>query len=273
MNKVEQINYRHNPFTYKIEWEHSMEHDHTFFEIVLIIRSSADHIVNGITSRVSRGDMILLRPKDRHYFKITGKEPYLHRDIYVTQRDMQDICEGISDDAYEILEAQKMPFSIKLNGLQTDYIDSFCHKYDDIIDYTKTEKYDRAFFKAFCSHLVCLIYENNLLYTAIPTWLSELVNDIKNKKLFLTNTVDELVQRTSYSHTQFCRLFKRYFNTTFSQYLTDYKLDYSLTLLADKSKSILEISSHLGYDSTSYYITAFKKRFGVTPHRYRISRL
>lgn len=38
MNKVEQINYRHNPFTYKIEWEHSMEHDHTFFEIVLIIR-------------------------------------------------------------------------------------------------------------------------------------------------------------------------------------------------------------------------------------------
>ena len=106
MNKVEQINYRHNPFTYKIEWEHSMEHDHTFFEIVLIIRSSADHIVNGITSRVSRGDMILLRPKDRHYFKITGKEPYLHRDIYVTQRDMQDICEGISDDAYEILEAQ-----------------------------------------------------------------------------------------------------------------------------------------------------------------------
>lgn len=160
----------------------------------------------------------------------------------------------------------KMPFSIKLNGLQTDYIDSFCHKYDDIIDYTKTGKYDRAFFKAFCSHLVCLIYENNLLYTAIPTWLSELVHDIKNKKLFLTNTVDELVQRTSYSHTQFCRLFKRYFNTTFSQYLTDYKLDYSLTLLADKSKSILEISSHLGYDSTSYYITAFKKRFGVTPH-------
>ena len=166
-----------------------------------------------------------------------------------------------------------MTFSIKLNGLQTDYIDSFCHKYDDIIDYTKTGKYDRAFFKAFCSHLVCLIYENNLLYTAIPTWLSELVHDIKNKKLFLTNTVDELVQRTGYSHTQFCRLFKRYFNTTFSQYLTDYKLDYSLTLLADKSKSILEISSHLGYDSTSYYITAFKKRFGVTPHRYRISRL
>ena len=96
---------------------------------------------------------------------------------------------------------------------------------------------------------------------------------IKNKKLFLTNTVDELVRRTGYSHTQFCRLFKRYFNTTFSQYLTDYKLDYSLGLLADKSKSILEISSHLGYDSTSYYITAFKKRFGVTPHRYRISRL
>ena len=62
------INYRHNPYTMKVTWENATEHDHTFFEIVLIVASSADHFVNGQQSSVSRGDIILLRPQDRHYF-------------------------------------------------------------------------------------------------------------------------------------------------------------------------------------------------------------
>lgn len=270
---IDQINYRHNPFTMKITWEHATEHDHTFFEIVLIVRSKANHTINGITMPVSRGDMVLLRPEDRHFMKVTGEEPYQHRDIYITQKDMQDICNLISEDAYEIIKEQKMPFCIKLNDTQTDYIESFCEKYDNIIDYTKDGKYDRAFFKCFCSHIVCLIYGNNLSTPNIPPWLSALMQKITNEKLFLSQSIEDLIRSTGYSHTHFCRLFKRYFNTSFSQCLTDYKIDYSLNLLSDKSLSILEISSILGYDSTSYYITAFKKRYGVTPHRYRLNRL
>ena len=186
---------------------------------------------------------------------------------------MQDICNQISENAYEFIMKQKMPFSIKLNDIQTNYIDSFCQNFDNIIDYTQKGQYDRAFFKCFCSHIVCLIYSSNFFRSDMPLWLVEFMQNIKKNNLFLTNSIDGLIQETGYSHTHFCRLFKRYFNTTFSQCITDYKIDYSLSLLQDKTLSVLDISSMLGYDSTSYYITAFKKRYGVTPHRYRISRL
>lgn len=267
------INYRHNPYTMKVTWENATEHDHTFFEIVLIVASSADHFVNGQQSSVSRGDIILLRPQDRHYFKITGNEPYQHRDIYITQKDMQDICNQISEDSYEFIMEQKMPFNFKLDDVQTNYIESFCENFDDIIDYTQRGKYEKAFFKCFCSHVVCLIYNSNLNRSDMPQWLMKFIREIKENKTFLTCSIDELIQKTGYSHTHFCRLFKHYLNTTFSQYITDYKIDYSLGLLQNKALSILEISSALGYDSTSYYITAFKKRYGITPHKYRISRL
>ena len=56
---------------------------------------------------------------------------------------------------------------------------------------------------------------------------------------------------------------------TISDYLIDLRLEHAAELLANTSMSALEVCSAVGYDSFSYLIKQFKKKYGVTPHKYR----
>lgn len=61
--------------------------------------------------------------------------------------------------------------------------------------------------------------------------------------------------------------FKNIYGMPAFQYLKDYKLNYSKTLL-QKGMMVNEIADAIGYNSSSHYIEAFRKRYGVTPKKY-----
>ena len=46
-------------------------------------------------------------------------------------------------------------------------------------------------------------------------------------------------------------------------------LDTACDMLRDPDLKITDIAFHLHYDSLSYFLRAFKKRFGMTPTEYR----
>ncbi len=62
--------------------------------------------------------------------------------------------------------------------------------------------------------------------------------------------------------------FKHIYGETVFNFLLDYKLDYSVKLLESKKHNVAEISSIIGYSTSSHFIAAFKKKFGTTPKRY-----
>lgn len=62
--------------------------------------------------------------------------------------------------------------------------------------------------------------------------------------------------------------FKHIYGETVFNFLIDYKLDYARKLLESKKHNVSEISSIIGYSTSSHFISAFKKKFGTTPKRY-----
>lgn len=63
--------------------------------------------------------------------------------------------------------------------------------------------------------------------------------------------------------------FKEVFGTTIYGYLFEHKMTLAQQLLKDTDKSIFEIAQKCGYEYTSHFCTAFKRRFGVSPKRIR----
>jgi len=55
-----------------------------------------------------------------------------------------------------------------------------------------------------------------------------------------------------------------------NNYLTQYRLHCSIHLLTDTSLTINDIAQKVGFSYSSYYISCFKKQFGVSPNKYRI---
>lgn len=66
-------------------------------------------------------------------------------------------------------------------------------------------------------------------------------------------------------------LFKNETGIFFSNYLMQYRLFCAVRLLRDTEKQIREIASEVGFSSTSYFISCFKKQTGLSPSKFRNS--
>ncbi|MCQ2742997.1 MAG: helix-turn-helix transcriptional regulator, partial [Bacilli bacterium] len=75
---------------------------------------------------------------------------------------------------------------------------------------------------------------------------------------------------SNYSQTHINRLFKKYLNTSVTEYLTNIKMNAAKNMLTTTNYSISEISASLGYSSVSYFNKIFSKTFDSTPYKYKL---
>ncbi|PID69966.1 MAG: AraC family transcriptional regulator [Flavobacteriales bacterium] len=62
--------------------------------------------------------------------------------------------------------------------------------------------------------------------------------------------------------------FKQIYGDTVYGFLFNYKMELARKLLEEKMLNVNEIGLRLGYSTSSHFITAFKKTFGITPKKY-----
>jgi len=63
--------------------------------------------------------------------------------------------------------------------------------------------------------------------------------------------------------------FREVFKVTPFQYLQNYRLDLARILLEEKDLTVSNIAYRIGYSNVSYFSRVFKRRFGITPGKYR----
>ena len=66
-------------------------------------------------------------------------------------------------------------------------------------------------------------------------------------------------------------LFKDIFGITFHDYLTAERLERAKILLLSTGLKNYEVAEQVGFEDPNYFSTAFKKRFGISPSKYRAS--
>ncbi len=64
-------------------------------------------------------------------------------------------------------------------------------------------------------------------------------------------------------------LFKDIFGITFHDYLTAERLERAKILLLSTGLKNYEVANQVGFEDPNYFSTAFKKRFGMSPSKYR----
>jgi AraC-like DNA-binding protein len=63
--------------------------------------------------------------------------------------------------------------------------------------------------------------------------------------------------------------FKRLYQNTIYGALFEYKMKQASEMLKTRQWSISEIAEKIGYSHPGHFINAFKKKYGITPHRFR----
>lgn len=82
-------------------------------------------------------------------------------------------------------------------------------------------------------------------------------------------TLDDLAEVSNLSRSECCRTFSKSVDSTPFEYIKRYRVARSMHLLKDKDKSITEIALEVGFNSSSYFISSFRKLTGFSPAQYQ----
>ena len=82
-------------------------------------------------------------------------------------------------------------------------------------------------------------------------------------------TVDSIAGHVYLSKSYLSRIFKEVTGDSLTEFINHARIEKSMSLLADSSLSLAEISEMVGYEEQSYFSKVFKALTGCTPAKYR----
>lgn len=91
------------------------------------------------------------------------------------------------------------------------------------------------------------------------------INRHFNEDIHLSDIANHVCIDKSY----LIRMFKKQYSITPVNYLIECRLNHARNLLINTSLSVKEVADMCGYNSTSFFITQFRKNFEITPSEYR----
>jgi len=242
-------------------------HNHTFWEIFLILTGERIHTVNGKNSVLTAGTVCFLRPlKDKHCFVKKADGDYSsHRDFYVVDADMKNYCNIVSPELYDELFNPSMPVCFPISSSMLPHLEETLNSFDaQSTIFSQTMKAI-----PFSLSLDLLIaYQLTKTPPSCPAWLNEFVKELKKPENFVY-TVEELAEKVPYSHGYICREFKKYFKQTIINFFNEQKVNRASFLLMNTNLKILDISNMVGYSSPKNFIQQFTQRFSLSPSAWR----
>ncbi|HWA33229.1 MAG TPA: AraC family transcriptional regulator [Cyclobacteriaceae bacterium] len=143
-----------------------------------------------------------------------------------------------------------------------------------------SESSNRLFYQGKVLELLALYFSEKKPNTESCPFLNDqdTVRKIKNAKEHLLKhvetppTLKDLARIAGLNEYQLKAGFKEIYGNTVFGYLLDHKLDNARVLLDTKKYQVAEVAYQIGYTNPSHFISAFRKKFGVTPKKYLMAR-
>lgn len=105
-------------------------------------------------------------------------------------------------------------------------------------------------------------------YDTIARAIEILAKQYSDPQISVNSVAEQLAMSTGY----FSRIFNEVTGSSFPDYVNNLRLEKAQELLkSHKNMTIREITHSVGYSSESYFSASFKKKYGLSPSKYRLN--
>ena len=245
--------------------DYPIYHTHTHWELFLVLAGEVCHNINGHERMLKKGDVCIVRPKDRHSLTFApGQEKKRYQNINFTFSD--DYAKKMlhAYESYEALLAEEKPIQFSLDDMEMTQV----YEKALLTQNLPRERYEMST-KLILLRIMTLFFEQQLwVDDTLPAWLNEFVLYLNMPGNFDKST-KELAASTPYSYSRLSTLFKQYMGVTIVDYINERKMNYAKRLLRTTTLTMLQIASQIGYNSLSSFNHLFKEKYNMTPTEYR----
>ncbi len=119
---------------------------------------------------------------------------------------------------------------------------------------------------------LCLSFQNQLIHVrsrSTKSLVSKAKEYVENYYGDAELSLDKICEALGVSNSYFSTIFKKETGNSFIGYLTDYRMDWAARLLIETNEKSYMVAKQVGYSDPNYFSYVFKRRFGVSPSKYR----
>ena len=247
-------------------------HTHNFYEIFVVAKGTALHMVNDSISILSKGDLVFIRPDDTHTYEFYYSTDFRIINIGFSRSIFQSI-QAFLDYFVEFKEliSSEMPPQCHLGPEDLYYL---CKRFIDIGECIKEKQpayttfYARSYLAAVFSKFFFRYDKDRESSETVPSWFSRMLLEmqkIENLQAGLTR----MQELSPCSANHLCRCFKKTMSRTPVQYINEKRLEYAIYLLTQTEDDILSVCNACGFNNLSHFYHLFKQVYHSTPLQFR----
>lgn len=251
-------------------------HSHDFIEIMYVCCGSITHIVEEEKVKLDTDDLILFGRQTEHSVLAAGAE-----DIGINLIISPELFESLLRDIGQNTNFSTEKFESLLNRKGLPYLrlsakDSLAVRnlMETLIGTVLCEKNTDGYLLRQSLHLL-LCYLGTLPDAERPHHPDPYTDRMQNKILnyiktsYSTATLTEAAAMMGLSPSYLSRWIEERFGASFKTLVMKERFDTACSLLTSTDMAVGEILNRVGYENSSYFHKEFKRRYGLSPMRYR----
>jgi AraC family cel operon transcriptional repressor len=237
-------------------------HDHDYHEVFWITGGRGEHLFNGETSALEAGSLHLIHPNDRHRVAGVAAKPLALVNLAFPSRRWGAVRRRYfagETDCFERPAAQRVwPIDVRAQARLAHWAERLA-----------APGRPRVALDGFLMELPQLRHAPAAgAGDPLPEWLVRAQREIARPEHFAGGT-PELARLAGRTPSHVARATLRWLGKTPTDLVNNARLAYSAQELTTTARPILEIALDCGLTNLSHFYALFRKRFGVSPQRYR----
>ncbi len=241
-------------------------HYHDYFEVFLMCRGKAMHLINGQERNLYPGDLLFIRDFDIHDYASINGEYFEFINLAFSKETFKLMSDYLGEGfSFEGLLHSPTPPKAVLNKREKEKL---------FFKMTDTpQKSDKSTVKLKYRILLADIFTTYFLNfqdfeSDIPAWLEITVEKMKSPPNFIEG-VTKMYEISGKSREHLSRSLKKFYGISPTDFINDLRLEYCANLLIASNLNVTDIAFECGFENISWFYKAFLRKFGVTPFKYR----
>jgi AraC family transcriptional regulator, L-rhamnose operon regulatory protein RhaS len=258
-------------------WQHPV-HNHTYFEIIFILKGKGRHNINGNDFAYSKGDVFLLGPNDYHSFDISSTTEFCYIRFMETFSKSQAFDKN--RNWQQTLKALLHTPHVSTGSIVRDKKEK--EKLFQLLAILQAEYYNRIdpAFEVMRDSLmkaIMTVLARNLSRQSLLKPQASMQSSLEDVLLYIRQNIytsshlrlSNLSRQFNYAPGYLSAYFKRHTGESLKQYIIRYKLKLIETRLLYSELTLTEIADEFGFSDESHLSKQFRKYTGVSPRNFR----
>ena len=244
-------------------------HYHDYYELVVFEDGDVSYICEGCAYRLTHGDIVLIPPGKFHMSVINCESTRYKRHVFYLYPTAFDTIGHSTLSSF--LNRKKDGAILTFNSLESKHkLMELLKQLKELFD-KETSPLEEALSLSYIIHIFYLLNQKSCQQRTEPSPLPENILALQHyidQNFSEISSVSEVAEHFFYSREYVSRLFRKYFDTTISDYIMKRRIAESQVLIM-KDIPIIDIAYQVGFGSLSTFIRAFRSVTNMTPSEYR----